>query len=228
MTKIVAISDTHGQNLLTKWDIPDGDILVHAGDGTTRGLEDQIKEFNSYLSRLPHRFKIFVPGNHDKLFFFDPQKAIKLLNSAITLIDETVELLKLRIYGMPWLPNRSGNCSKAFEADDLLQKTDQIPLDTDILVTHTGPLHILDNAWRSYIYDPTVKPPSLTILSSEHMGNGPLANKLRYGLNPKLHVFGHIHEAYGQMELGGIKFVNASLVDRGENKPKNQPIVIEI
>lgn len=66
--KIVAISDTH----LRKFSIPDGDILIHAGDLTFDGsIRQTVEGFNkleSELKSLNFREKIFVPGNHDWIF----------------------------------------------------------------------------------------------------------------------------------------------------------------
>ena len=48
-------------------DIPDGDVLIHTGDFTNHGSLDEVKDFASWLSTLPHRIKIIVPGNHDMI-----------------------------------------------------------------------------------------------------------------------------------------------------------------
>ena len=43
----------------------------------------------------------------------------------------------------------------------------------------------------------------------------------------RLHVFGHIHEAYGSTELRGRRFVNACSCDVGY-RPVNAPIVVDL
>jgi 3',5'-cyclic AMP phosphodiesterase CpdA len=70
MSRIVCISDTH--NFHEQIRIPDGDILIHAGDATNRGTVEEIVFFNQWFCRLPHRHKIFVAGNHDWLFETNP------------------------------------------------------------------------------------------------------------------------------------------------------------
>ena len=62
--RLVLISDTHGMHRkLGK--IPDGDVLVHAGDFTRFGkLEDAI-DFNAWLGEQPHAHKVVVFGNHE-------------------------------------------------------------------------------------------------------------------------------------------------------------------
>ena len=61
--RIVAISDTHLKH--NDLDVPDGDILIHAGDSTKRGQLEQIESVNYWLGTLPHKHKIIIAGNHD-------------------------------------------------------------------------------------------------------------------------------------------------------------------
>ena len=46
--RIVAISDTHGNH----WslDVPEGDILLHAGDMTVKGSIGDVKDFDTFLA----------------------------------------------------------------------------------------------------------------------------------------------------------------------------------
>ena len=46
-------------------------------------------------------------------------------------------------------------------------------------------------------------------------------------VKPQLHVFGHIHEGYGERFLGGIHFVNASLCDE-RYRSVNAPVVVDL
>ena len=61
--KIVIISDTH--NCHNALNIPDGDILIHAGDMTEYGTRAEIQEFDEWLGTLPHRHKLVIAGNHE-------------------------------------------------------------------------------------------------------------------------------------------------------------------
>ncbi len=65
--RIVCISGTHGFH--RKLDVPEADVLIHAGDFSSLGgkVED-IDDFNDWLASLPHKYKVVVAGNHDKLF----------------------------------------------------------------------------------------------------------------------------------------------------------------
>src|SRR5271156_2954417 len=92
---LVLISDTH--ELHREADIPNGDILIHAGDFTmfsksVRAIED----FNEWLGELPHRWKVIIPGNHEFFLEADPSRRC-LLSNATVLIEEEVNLHGLRI-----------------------------------------------------------------------------------------------------------------------------------
>ena len=58
VVKVVCISDTHSMHDAIEFPIPDGDILVHAGDFTRLGLPSEVTAFNSWLGSLPHRHKV--------------------------------------------------------------------------------------------------------------------------------------------------------------------------
>lgn len=62
-TRIVCISDTHSSYDFT---LPDGDILLHAGDITRTGKQDELERFLNWLKKLTKfRLKIIIAGNHD-------------------------------------------------------------------------------------------------------------------------------------------------------------------
>lgn len=66
--RIVCISDTHGHHRAMTNMIPgDTDILIHAGDFTNCGKQNQIEEFARWLreemSHIPH--KVVIAGNHE-------------------------------------------------------------------------------------------------------------------------------------------------------------------
>lgn len=87
LVRIVYISDTH--EFHRELDIPDGDILIHAGDfsffcGALHA------DFSVWLGELPHRVKIVVPGNHEFLLEGDDQAARRLSNETL-LINRDVQ-----------------------------------------------------------------------------------------------------------------------------------------
>ena len=63
--RVVCISDTH----TLEWpDIPDGDLLIHAGDLSNDGSAREIQANVDWLRSLPHPHKIAICGNHDSYF----------------------------------------------------------------------------------------------------------------------------------------------------------------
>lgn len=48
--------------------IPEGDILIHAGDFTRCGHLQEVRDFNNWLGSLPHKHKIVIAGNHELTF----------------------------------------------------------------------------------------------------------------------------------------------------------------
>ena len=211
MPKIVCLSDTHNCN--QEIIVPDGDILIHAGDATIRGSIPEIEAFNDWFANLPHKIKIFVAGNHDWLFETNNSYARKMLDdSIIYLQDSFVNIEGLKIYGSPWQPRFFDWAFNLMRGAELAEKWKLIPLDTDILITHGPPHGILDEVPRKYWI--------------ENTGCEELRKKVEE-IRPKAHIFGHIHCGYGQTEQFGVKFINASNCDE-EYNPTNAPIVFEI
>lgn len=211
MPKIVCLSDTH--NCDGQIAVPDGDVLIHAGDATVRGTIDEIVLFNDWFARLPHRHKIFVAGNHDWLFETNNRLARTLLDSSIYYLqDSSVEIENLKIYGSPWQPRFFGWAFNLTRGAELREKWKLIPNDTDVLITHGPPFGILDEVPRRYFV--------------ENTGCEELRKRVE-GVRPKLHVFGHIHCGYGTTEQFGVRFINASTCDESY-EPTNQPIVINL
>ncbi len=191
--RIVAISDTHG--LHRRLDLPEGDLLLHAGDIARSGSQAELVDFNDWLGELPYLHKVVIAGNHDSLFERDPGRARSCLTNAVYLQDSEIIIGGWKIYGSPWQPeffNWSFNLPRGKALEDVWAK---IPDDTDILVTHGPPAGILDGNLRGI-----------------GVGCEALATRLRT-IRPKLHVFGHIHEAVGAENFDGTHFVNASVVD---------------
>lgn len=63
--RVVCLSDTH----TLKWpDVPDGDLLIHAGDLANDGSVREIQAAVDWLRSLPHPHKVVIGGNHDSYF----------------------------------------------------------------------------------------------------------------------------------------------------------------
>jgi len=222
--KILCISDTHSKHaeLVNTFDMPEADILVHAGDLTGYGSENAVRKFLKWLGGLrQYTIKIFIAGNHDWLFERNGLHGRKLVKEyanrykengeIIYLEDSGVERWGLKFWGTP--VNRPF-CDWAFNRPEnkLIQHWKAIPDDIDVLITHDPPYMIKDFSHTG---------------SNEHCGSPGLYKEIKDRIKPKLHVFGHIHEQYGIAEIGETTFVNASSLDAGY-KVVNPPIVVEV
>lgn len=190
MLTIVCISDTHGHHDITV--VPAGDILIHAGDLTKFGELDEVDSFNAWLGTLAHPHKVVVAGNHDWCFQRYPQEARRRLPNALYLQDEAAELAGLKFYGSPWQPWFLDWAFNLPRGPELAAKWALIPADTDVLVTHGPPEGIGDLTKHWY-----------------HVGDADLRHRVQQ-VRPKLHVFGHIHEAAGVCRVDQTLFVNAA------------------
>lgn len=204
--RIVAISDTHG--LHDHIAVPDGDVLVHAGDVTRHGELDELPALNDWFASLPHPHKLLIAGNHDWCFEELPEGCRQLLTHVTYLQDEAVTIAGVTFYGSPWTPWFHSWAFNLHRGRPIRQKWLQIPHGTDVLITHGPPLGILDQT-----------------LEGKAVGCEYLREIVGL-LTPKLHIFGHIHEGAGIVEADGTAFVNASTLTR-RYMPTNPPIVID-
>ncbi|XP_076119780.1 metallophosphoesterase MPPED2-like isoform X1 [Alosa pseudoharengus] len=228
-TRFVCISDTHSRT--DDIQMPYGDVLLHTGDFTELGLPSEVKKFNDWLGSLPYETKVVIAGNHEltfdkdfmmkmtmqndvrltKLKLEDCENVESLLTNCIYLQDSEITVKGFRIYGTPWTP---WFCNWGFNlprGQALLDKWNQIPKDIDILMTHGPPLGFGDSIH----------------MAKERVGCVDLLNTVQKRVRPKLHAFGHIHEAYGIMTDGYTTFINSSTCTL-MYKPTNPPVVFDL
>ena len=205
--RIVLISDTHNQ--LSKVKVPDGDLLIHAGDSTGLGTTREMIDFSKQLRALPHPIKIFVPGNHDWLFERNLSHANEILGKDVhVLVDQEIVVEGIRIFGSPWTPRFYNWAFNLDRGEPLRNKWERIPEGVDVLVTHGPPYGILDRT-----------------KSGEHVGCEELRREL-HRIMPKLHVFGHIHQSYGAHREAETSYINACICDENY-RPLHAPLVVQ-
>ena len=61
--KIVAISDVH--NLWHKLTIPECDVLISAGDYSSRSQPEVVEAFHKWMDKQPADVLVSVQGNHE-------------------------------------------------------------------------------------------------------------------------------------------------------------------
>lgn len=220
--QIACVSDTHG--MLHQAGLPDADVLVVAGDycpNFVRGDPERdaqlqwkwvIREFYPWLEALKYKKIIIVSGNHDwvNLYakFNDSDKITYLQDSGLTYDG-------VSFYGSPWQPWFHEWAFNFPELDNLSgfptakKIWSKIPDKLDVLITHSPPFGIMD-----------------LCPDGRRVGCPKLLRRVME-VKPKLHIFGHIHECYGQESRNDIQFVNAALCD-GDYVPNRSIQVHEL
>lgn len=216
--KIAAVSDMHGMlSMFTAREgIPKADVLVIAGDympnfrgGETADGRQQVEwlktSFVPYLRSLPYYRIVVVAGNHDWAHYVSETRreagAALRDGGIIYLEDESTEIDGVKFYGSPWQPWFYDWAFNFERRDPELGHPQakkvwaKIPDKVDVLITHGPPLDILDLA------------------PGERRVGCPILRERVLSVKPKLHLFGHIHGAYGVDEVGGVRFGNVALCD---------------
>jgi len=201
--RIVALADTHG--LHESLVVPEGDILIHAGDLTRLGSLAEIDRAARFFAALPHRHKILIAGNHDFGFQRERAAAVALLRGITYLEDEEITVLGLRIHGSPWQPEFFDWAFNLPRGPALAAKWSGIDHGLDVLVTHGPPRDIGDRTW-----------------DGRHEGCDDLRRRIEL-VQPRVHLFGHIHEARGAWTLGATRFINCTTSECSE-----APAVIDL
>lgn len=218
--RIVCISDTHSYQRRNnvRIEVPSGDVLIHAGDFSSTGRLEECQAFREWMDSFPHKQKIVIAGNHDITMQQDyyVQLGMNMFHRALTLNDGfdpvpyatksraliatngpnytylednecklnhpvTQAETALSVYGSPWQPEFYNWAYNLPRGAALREKWEMIPTHTDVLITHGPPHGILDRASDGFL-----------------CGCQDMLEIVRTRVKPRLHVFGHIHEGYGE------------------------------
>jgi Icc-related predicted phosphoesterase len=196
--RLVVISDTHGPHNRIQG-LPDGDILVHAGDFMNSRLDlMEILSFNQWLGEQNFQLRVVCGGNHDRYFQTAPKIAVSLVTNATYLENSGIMIDGVSFRGSPYTPEFM-NWAFMYPPGLAARKYwDQIPLGLDVLITHGPPFGILDQS----------------ATRGRHLG----CEELRKAIEekkPRVHLFGHIHGGAGLFENGVTRFVNAAYLNEG-------------
>jgi len=203
---MVLMSDTHNRH--DRLTVPEGDIVIHAGDATWGGTYRELKPFAGWFSGLPHKHKVMVAGNHDDLLSIDPEIVTSLGIHYLAYASVTLE--GLLIYGGPFytVPDkrvyRIDERWAAFKISEVWAERafSEAPSNPDIVVTHRPPRGTLD--W---------------VIGDGVHGGSLAVKKYVERVKPRLHVFGHIHDSRGKTQTPGTLtlYVNAACHDENMN-----------
>lgn len=187
---ITFISDTHG--LHDELKLTQGEVLIHAGDITEYGTEEEVVDFLKWFSLQPFRYKIFIAGNHD--FFLEDcpvTKRNKLIPAGVIYLQNSSVIIEgYKIWGSPVTPYFLGMVFNARPGKEIGKAWNKIPGDTNILITHGPPKGIADNG----------------------IGSEELLRKVAF-IKPFIHVYGHAHGCNGSTTINGTTFINAAMVN---------------
>jgi len=219
--RITFISDTHSKHNLIHYDLPGGDLLIHAGDFMNSGWNEMeaILFFKWFNAIITYDKKVFIAGNHDRWMQNKPEEVVDILagyDRMEYLQDEGMSVydidedLSIKIYGSPWQPefyNWAFNLPR--NGEEMKARWNAIPEDTDILITHGPPYGYLDIPGGQNI----------------RVGCEMLRERVDE-IKPKIHVFGHIHGSSGYYFNGHTHFINASVLNE-QYMYTNIPLSIE-
>ncbi len=205
--RLVLISDTHTRH--RELELPDGDVLIHAGDFTNAGTVPEVSDFARWMRTRPHAHKVVIAGNHDLLFERNPIEARRLMADLTYLEDTSTTIDGIHFYGSPWQPWFYDWAFNVERGPAIREKWDKIPSDVDVLITH-GPPSGHGDVNR---HGDAVGCEDLLAVVRERQ--------------PTLHVYGHIHEGRGITHWKSTTFINASSVI-GYDGPLAEPVVFAV
>lgn len=163
------------------------------------GSEQEAIDFLNWFCDLPYRHKIFICGNHDDCIY---EATINGLDDNVHyLCNSAIEIAGLKFYGVPMF---IGDCV----TDRQNRNYANIPADTDILITHSPAFGILD-------FDDNINYGSEELLQA-------VTN-----INPRVHLFGHIHKQHGITTIGTTIFSNGAIMN-DDYSTLNHPNIIEL
>ena len=182
MKRIVACSDTHGKHLYLP--IPEGDVFIFAGDFEIKNTFDLI-EMSTWLDNLPHKNVVAIFGNHDFTENYPKENMKQMFERVHLLFNEFINVDGFKIW-------------------------ETIPLETEIVVTHTMPYGILDGV----------------LPRMQSVGSLTLRDRIKE-VQPYIQIGGHLHESFGQYTDGKTDYYNVSVMDE-QYKIVNPCTIIDV
>jgi len=204
--RLVCFADTH--QFHDELIVPDGDAVICAGDVGRMGTVDEMERFLRWFSALPHRHKLFTPGNHDGCL----QRDASILRAAFPdvrlLIDAGVVIDGVSFWGAPWTPTFHDWAFMMPRGPALAARWALIPEGTDVLITHGPPRRILDDV-SDYRGSGLLDAVGGMDDDERFAGCADLRARVRE-VRPRLHLFGHIHTQRGVVVEDTTTFVNCT------------------
>jgi len=243
--RIVHMSDTHnfltyGKTAKNKDFLPSGDILVHSGDFTNGGSDEEYAIFNQWLGLVASQkylYRIVVVGSRDVKMLGSDWDGIRkrLSNATHVLCHSEATVLGLRFYGSPWHWGHLSNYAVRPGAPSSTSgRFDEIPDGIHVLVTHGPAFERLDRVQTYIALDGSSAIPKTNSANAavsrkeEHWGSRELADNIRR-VRPGLHLHGHVKDARGVLTAFAHQplTVNSAMCDRATKVMYGCPHVIK-
>ncbi|MDR1895524.1 MAG: metallophosphatase domain-containing protein [Prevotellaceae bacterium] len=202
--QIVFLSDTHNQHSALA-NLPAADMIIHAGDISMAGSAAEVMDFIDWFDSLDYQYKLFIAGNHDYCLDGKARERLQkfLPSNMHYLYNSGVEIEHIKFWGIPFLIScelRIANYRSALE---------NIPRDTDVLITHRPPFGILDKS------------------ANIQYGCPDLLQTVQR-ICPRYHLFGHVHDACGIYKpQNGATFINGAILNENYQLA-NEPVRFEL
>jgi Icc-related predicted phosphoesterase len=189
-------------------------MVIHSGDATNPrdpyASEQEMLNFISWFGSLPIKHKVFVAGNHDLCIERNLITKIDFMKNGIVYLEnDYAEVEGIKIWGSPFTPTFGQGWAFNKKRSALHDIWKEIPDDVDIVIVHGPPKGILDLAYHQ-------------LNCIEFCGDEALRKRM-YLLNPKLCLFGHIHNNEDIINAGTMKlsigdtiYSNGSVVTDGK------------
>jgi Icc-related predicted phosphoesterase len=196
--RLCHISDTHNRHKQIRWgdiDLTKVDVLICSGDISGMGQKSEVESFMKWFNLQPTLYKVLIAGNHDLCFDIErggnngeePEWLTDLIKQFqgsyghYYLENSSCEIEGIKFWGSPYSSWFHGDrwAFNVHRGENSRKLYDQIPQDTDVLVTHGPAMYYQDQNYERQI-----------------LGCDDLLRKI-IAVKPLLHLFGHIHEDYG-------------------------------
>lgn len=238
-TRFVCISDTHNGTPNGAFKLPKGDVLIHAGDLTNQGSFSELQKTIRWIEAADFEAKIIIAGNHDitldtnfynefGLYFHNqnpqsPAQCQQLLDDSPSILwlkheEATIDLASptgprttFKIFGSPYSPAQD-MWAFGYTPEEAADIWDSVPLDVDIMVTHTPAKYHCDER------------------KDRRAVGCEALRKALWRIRPRLAICGHVHESRGAQrvlwDLGdsNVKYKESSVAYWEETAKDNKKI----
>lgn len=231
--KLVIISDTH--NLHNELVLPSGDVLIHCGDYSYSGRDNEVISFLTWMQEQTKKYRLVIGGhgNHE-LGPYEDRDHFNYLKTTFApdviwphMRIFTDPVTNLNFFFSPYVTTINGSCAFEASPSEYQEIVKFIPDYTDILISHGPPFNILDTFVRHSIDWDSQQNDYAHTSREFKIGSKVLAERIKE-IEPKLVCFGHCHENGGQtVEIDGTIYVNGAVLNENY-EIANEPVIVNL